>query len=357
MSAAPGELSPFDQEFTASVRPDRLQLILLPTEQCNFRCTYCYEDFAIGRMAPEVVTGVKNLIDRRAADLRHLQVSWFGGEPMLGRGIVEEVSAHVQRAQQRHPDLGYGSDMTTNGYLLDGRTADHLAGLGIRSYQVSLDGPARFHDRTRLRADGRGTFEQIWRNLVEIRAGSADVKILLRVHLTPENLAAMPEFLTRIRDTFLDDPRFRVFLKRVVRLGGPNDATMDVLDPEEQRIAELRALLTEGGGPERLFAAEDVCYAARANSLLVRADGRIGKCTVALSDPVNDIGRLRPDGSLEIDNPRLRPWLQGWEARDPELNGCPYAAFTRGRTQAPAQPRPQPLLQISKRPLAAASSA
>ncbi|MGW2543161.1 radical SAM protein [Kitasatospora sp. NPDC001574] len=350
MTGSTGEPSPFDREFAESVRSDRLQLILLPTEQCNFRCTYCYEDFAIGRMAPEVVAGVKNLIDRRAAGLRHLQVSWFGGEPMLARPVIEEVTAHARAAQRRHPGLGYESDMTTNGYLVDGRTAEHLAGLGVRAYQVSLDGPAAFHDLTRVRADGRGTFEQVWRNLEEVRAGSADVRMLLRVHLTPENLPVMPEFLARIRDTFLDDPRFSVFLKRVVRLGGPNDDTMDVLDSDDGKIAGLRALLTEGGGEERLFAPEEVCYAARANSLLVRADGRLGKCTVALSDPANDIGRLRPDGSVEIDNPRLRPWLQGWAARDPELNACPYAAFTRQ-----AEPEPKPLLQISKRPLAAAS--
>ena len=78
-----GEPSSFDEQLAASVRADRLQLILLPTEQCNFRCTYCYEDFAIGRMTPEVVSGVKNLIDRRADGLSHLQLSWFGGEPTL----------------------------------------------------------------------------------------------------------------------------------------------------------------------------------------------------------------------------------------------------------------------------------
>ncbi|MEV6975854.1 radical SAM protein [Kitasatospora sp. NPDC093806] len=350
MTATTAEPSPFDQEFADSVRPDRLQLILLPTEQCNFRCTYCYEDFEIGRMAPEVVAGVKNLIDRRAAGLRHLQVSWFGGEPMLARAIVEEVAEHVRQAQRRHPELAYGSDMTTNGYLLDGRTAERLSGLGVRSYQVSLDGPDAFHDRTRVRADGRGTFEQIWRNLVEIREGSADLRMMLRVHLTPENLPAMPGFLTRVRDTFLDDPRFRVFLKRVVRLGGPNDATMEVIGRDERQIDELRALLTEGGGPERLFTAEQVCYAAKANSLLVRADGRLGKCTVALSDAANDIGRLRPDGSLEVDNPKLRPWLQGWAERDPELNGCPYSAFTSTRAPGRTQAAALPLLQIAARP-------
>lgn len=51
---------------------DRLHLILMATEQCNFRCVYCYEDFAIGRMRPWVVEGVKNLVATRIADISEL---------------------------------------------------------------------------------------------------------------------------------------------------------------------------------------------------------------------------------------------------------------------------------------------
>ena len=38
----------------SSLTPSLLHLILLPTEACNFRCTYCYEDFRLGRMEPVV---------------------------------------------------------------------------------------------------------------------------------------------------------------------------------------------------------------------------------------------------------------------------------------------------------------
>jgi len=39
-----------DKNILATLNPKSLELILYPTEQCNFRCTYCYEDFLIGRM-------------------------------------------------------------------------------------------------------------------------------------------------------------------------------------------------------------------------------------------------------------------------------------------------------------------
>jgi molybdenum cofactor biosynthesis enzyme MoaA len=42
----------FTSSQIASTLSNRIQqLILLPTERCNFRCTYCYEDFVLGRMS------------------------------------------------------------------------------------------------------------------------------------------------------------------------------------------------------------------------------------------------------------------------------------------------------------------
>jgi uncharacterized protein len=33
----------------AALSPRFQQLTILPTEKCNFRCTYCYEDFELGK--------------------------------------------------------------------------------------------------------------------------------------------------------------------------------------------------------------------------------------------------------------------------------------------------------------------
>jgi uncharacterized protein len=331
----PGD--PFEEEMVSWVRNDRLHLILLPTERCNFRCAYCYEDFSIGRMRPETIQGIKRLIDRRLESLDSLSISWFGGEPLLARAVVEEVSEHAGRVAAARAEMVYEGDMTTNGFLLDVVTVERLAQLGIRAFQISLDGPEQLHDTTRLRGNGQGSFRQIWSNLLAIRNGSAAVNVLLRIHLTPANLAVMPDFLTQVRETFLDDSRFRVLLKPVERLGGPNDATMQVL-PQAKRagiLAHLESIVGNGtGGAERLFSAPHVCYASRPNSLVIRADGRIGKCTVALSDPANTIGSIRSDGSLDLDNDRLRPWLRGWASRDWETVGCPYATLPRIPQQA-----------------------
>jgi uncharacterized protein len=326
--ARDGEYS-LEEEFSASFSNSNLNLILLPTEQCNFRCTYCYEDFAIGRMKPDVVNAIKRFIEARVGSLRHLSLSWFGGEPLLSRDIIADISESALRAVTEHAALDYRGDITTNGSLLNAEAFAHLVALGIRSYQVSLDGPQAVHDETRRRATGKGSFSEIWANLIAIRDTASDVSILLRIHLTPENLPVMPDFLALIRDTFLADPRFRVLLKPIEKMGGPNNDRIAVLprDARDRIMARLETILTGGTQAERIFDGESICYAARANSLVIRADGRIGKCTVALSSAANTIGRILPDGSLKIDNAILRAWLRGWESGDRTFLACPYASM------------------------------
>ncbi|MFJ9842509.1 radical SAM protein [Kitasatospora sp. NPDC101155] len=325
----------FQAQLAASLTNQILHLIVLPTEQCNFRCTYCYEDFAVGRMGEPTVAALKRLIDRRAAGLRRLHLSWFGGEPMLARGIVEEVSAHATELAADRDGFEFHADMTTNGYLLDAEAARDLAALGVGQYQISLDGPAAAHDTTRLRADGRGSFDRIWRNLLAIRDGGLPVGVLLRVHLTPANLPLMPEFIAHLRDTFLRDERFTLHLKPVERMGGPNDGAMEILSSEARRhtLDELEAIAYEGVPAPRADGLE-VCYAARPNSLVIRADGTVAKCTVALSDPSNTVGRLLPDGTLRIDDGSLAPWVRGWAAGDEDAVHCPYRGMPRRRTPA-----------------------
>ena len=316
----------FHRDIASSFDDTRLHLIILPTEKCNFHCTYCYEDFLVGRMPAALIGGVKNLLSHRAPGLRRLDVEWFGGEPLIAPDVIEEIASHARDLAHAHPGLIYQGSMTTNGYLLDLETAQTLLDVGVNSYQISLDGPREHHDRTRLRINGAGSYDRIHENLLALRRSSLPVQITLRVHLHPQNLPVMDDFILHLRDTYLVDPRFSLLLKPIERLGGPNDETMATLTHEEEGAAlkRLTGLLNrETEGATR--APGSVCYAARLNSFIIRANGDIAKCTVAFEDPRNRVGRLTPDGHLELDDGRLRPWFRALWTMDPEVLGCPLA--------------------------------
>jgi uncharacterized protein len=145
-----------DQKLLSLITNRHLELIIFPTEQCNFRCTYCYEEFLIGKMKAGVVDGIKKLIMRRADKLDSLKISWFGGEPLAAKNIVFEISEFIQKLLVDYPNLKYMSDMTTNAYQLDEKTLHKLVALGINNFQISLDGTEDIHNKTRLRIDGAG---------------------------------------------------------------------------------------------------------------------------------------------------------------------------------------------------------
>ena len=48
-----------------SLTNERLKLILFPTEQCNFRCLYCYEDYQLPRMSNEIVGSIKLFLKKK----------------------------------------------------------------------------------------------------------------------------------------------------------------------------------------------------------------------------------------------------------------------------------------------------
>lgn len=335
-----------ERQIAAAITHRRMELTILPTEKCNFRCTYCYETFENGRMAPHVVEGVCNLISNRAAELEELCLSWFGGEPLLALPVVREILRHAKAEADQKGFRLYGG-FTTNAYLLDRSLLEELVGYGQDFFQITLDGWGEQHDKTRRRADGAGTFERIWSNLLSFRESALDFEVQLRVHVSHENGESVRALCREIREAFGKDGRFRVDLQDIRDMGGSGSenvvpltsaqferekrALLEILYPESaaQVEAVMSASVKVGESAARRRSEERsepepyICYAAKPNQFLIRSTGRIGKCTVMLDDPRNDVGFLRPDGTLHLDDERLMPWFEGLVTLDVNAVGCP----------------------------------
>lgn len=319
---------PAPPTLLAQLDNQQLQLILMPTEACNFRCTYCYEDFQLGRMPADVIRGVKALLSARVPELHLLTLTWFGGEPLLALPTLLDVLDHAQELGREHPAVNLCSDITTNGYLLDLETFRRLHARGVRFFQISFDGPREWHDRKRVLAGGRGTFDRIWQNVLALRELEGEFRVMLRLHVDEENAAAMEELIGQCQGALGDDQRFSLLIRPLSRLGGPNDAELPVLEDSHSAevVSRLRHLARARDMQLHPTQGTDtplVCYAANSNSYVIRSDGRVGKCTVALDDPANQIGRLHEDGRLKVSTPAVLPWMRGHWSQDPEALACP----------------------------------
>jgi uncharacterized protein len=317
------ELKKLNIETHENLFSNKQSLIIFPTEQCNFRCTYCYEDFLIGRMSNETINGIKNLISKRANKLENLHVGWFGGEPLLAQDIIIEISKHIMKLNKKY-SFNYTSDMTTNGYNLTPENFSILTDYKINRYQISLDGPKDVHDTTRVKANGEGTFDQIWNNLLSIRNTKKDVSITLRIHLDEEKIRVVDSLIDNIRREFINDSRFSVFIVPIGELGGKNDENLKVISEKEKNEIVLKTKQQLYGKKiNEIDESPYICYASKPNNLTIRADGTIGKCTVALNDKRNNLGKINSDGSLEINQSMFNLWVKGFKNLDLDALRCP----------------------------------
>ena len=320
-----------------TTRTDRLELILMPTEACNFRCTYCYEDFSLGRMLSGVREGVRRLVRHRQErhGLRSLSVSWFGGEPLVAFDVIEELSEYFT-SFAAETGVDYQAGMTTNGYLLTEDVAARCVELGIRRFQITLDGPKHAHDGSRPLMGGGSTFDDIMANIRAMAAGGLDFQALLRTNFSPANVGSVPELVAELGDIAAGDPRFAVIFRPVGRWGGPQDEDIEACSGRDAELAKLDLNLRAhghalaGGDLRTLRPGGSVCYAANPWSFLIRPNGVIGKCTVALRDAKNMVGRLTPEGELKLNDDLMRLWTDNDDAHDEGCRSCFFRPSCQG---------------------------
>lgn len=357
------------QQIGAAISPRFQQLILLPTEKCNFRCTYCYEDFSLGKMSKTLQRAIELFLERRVPQLKGLNFSWFGGEPLLAKDVIFRISSFAKDICARHSVNMFGG-MTTNGYLLVPRLAEDLINLQQNFFQITLDGWQAQHDETRRRADGRGTFDAIWENIKGIQELERnDFQVQLRIHMTWDNMKSVRVLIENVADQFGHDRRFSLDFQHIRNLGGAggksikNGMTWDDANELERELEEIWLSgrrkapplpsndgasgiqldmesgsvqkQVHGGGPTDSSKPPYICYASKPNSLLIRANGRIGKCTVAFHDPRNDLGYLSDDGEITINNAKLQPWIRGIGSLDPTELGCPMVKMETSDLESP----------------------
>lgn len=318
-------------------RTDRLEYILMASEDCNFRCKYCYEEFARGTMLPEVREAIKLHTLKRVPRLGYLQVSWFGGEPLYGWDAIADLAPFFQQTAKEH-DLGFHNHMTTNGYLLTPETVEKLFGWDIRHFQITVDGLPENHNCNRPTRDGKPTFDTILGNLRAMASRDDSFNVALRVNFDRENGPGLTRFLELLERDFSNDSRFVLNFHAVGKWGGDNDENLAVCGDQEaaslqeqlrSEAARLGLKLGDIRGVNRL--GSQVCYAARPYNFLIGATGKIMKCTIALDMQDNNVvGHINAEGDMILDRDKMGLWTEPAFENDTKCQKCVVVPLCQG---------------------------
>lgn len=117
------------------------------TYRCNLSCKFCYAGCRCTtgtKVGPDSRPCEKKMREMSTVEVKHVlsvirydaevpSVSWTGGEPVLREDIVD-LTRYASK-------IGLRVNLITNGTLLNRQLIERLANAGLRSAQVSLEGP------------------------------------------------------------------------------------------------------------------------------------------------------------------------------------------------------------------------
>ena len=309
-----------------------LLLTVMPTEDCNFRCQYCYEDHKKGKMSQAVQNSIVKFVQKNIKNYTMLNVGWFGGEPLEALDVVESLSKRLMNICKT-ARKSYSAGMTTNGYNLDIETFQLLQQLRVFDYQITVDGLKETHDKYRYLKDGSGTFDKIIHNLLQIRNLRRNTfRIDIRTNFTQESVENLSGYLSFCEEIFGADPRFSLFVHLVGNWGGTTVKNMgqDILTNDSYKnlvnsIVRLHPQISFKAHLRDLESYHSKCYAGLRNSYVIGSDGMIYKCTEGFDMPENQIGLLTEEGDLIIDQSKHAKWLDCIDSSD--YTSCPKCKY------------------------------
>ena len=228
----------------------------------------------------------KNKIDK-------INLKFAGGEPTLRTKFIKEI---IEYCLNKFNEIKFSFSMITNGTLI----TEEILTL-IKTYNIglgiSLDGLKRVNDINRFDKFGKGSFENVVKNLEIIKLHN--IKPMILITLTTNNIKDLPQFTEYL---VKNNYSFRFSLERNYDTGKPNilNNKKYIIKKIKQCIKLMQKMLEEGtrnfnfqfgdvyfNGPKNKVCAAGTTFYA------LGQDGNIGMCGMGLSTPVFNIKDIK----------------------------------------------------------------
>lgn len=294
---------------------DTLHLMIYVTNACNFRCEYCPQPHTEEYMSLSTIDEVCAAVERHALTnpIKRIVISWFGGEPLLNMPVIRRGMTRLGELC-REGELVLQAGMTTNGYALSAELFEELIGLGVNSFQITLDGTAEAHDRSRTLRGGGATWQRIWDNLLYIKSTRHDFTVVVRSNVNPGN-AESAKALFKLKREMLDR-RFVLQVQPITNMGGLGAESEAYCSASEAENVQLEMYGVLGALGESGFGRIStllrpfgmMCSCADKNYLIIKTDGSVCKCELLVDDERNLLGKVE-DGSFRLNDETLAQYI------------------------------------------------
>lgn len=267
-----------------------LSLNITTTMACNARCTYCYEKGVPQRafnrrMIPKLLAFLRDHLPKDGT----LRINWFGGEPLLGTEIIDEITAALTKE-----GIVFSSYIITNGSKITKRLIDQkFQRWNVNDVQITLDGLAKTYEaRKRYRDQKTGIFARILKKIETV--ANAGVNVHIRLNIDRENMEELLALIELLEKRFGSLDTVTWYPAFLTGIG--SDLTC------EEKVAFVRQMFERMKNPtkmnvaQRLFAMPRImpCMRYDRQSYSIDVSGRIYRCEHEVGRPEYAIGQLAP---------------------------------------------------------------
>ena len=168
-------------------------LYLMPTLDCNCRCSYCYIPEKERRKvsaAPDYTAVLQEFLSQTEDNP---QLRFIGGEPLLYRDSVTELIRNFLNSRTD----GFAF-INTNGTLVQNGWLESLHPFVEKTgFIISLDGPEELHNSRRKLLDGKNGFREAVRAIRMIQ--ECGFPVLCNMVLDPQSAEFLPDFFAFLK--------------------------------------------------------------------------------------------------------------------------------------------------------------
>lgn len=273
-------------------------IIINPTMNCNFKCWYCYENhIKSSKMSQDIIEKVYRLIDNVTSSkkIKNLYLSWFGGEPLLYFDKVMIPILEYANRKTIEKNIGFESDITTNGYLINQKMIDNFIKYNITHNQITLDGHRDLHNTVRNVNEKRGSYDEIINNVKLLCKNN--ISTTLRINFTNETLNTVLNVIEDISDISNDDREWlEISFHQVWQTKEKGNLEMSEKLKAIKKTFRDNNFFVSGNTRDNI---RNSCYADKTNEVVINYNGDAFKCTARDFTKNNREGVLQEDGTID----------------------------------------------------------
>lgn len=274
-------------ENKAKYQNNELQMMVVVTNDCNFRCQYCVQEHERKNLTSDAEEKILKFIKNNVKIKRKIKISWFGGEPLLRFVDIKRILNDAIEYAKDY-DCEIISDFTTNGYLLSSQIIQDMKLLNVESLQITLDGDRETHNKRRYLVGKGGTYDRVKENLIE--ALKNGIPIVLRINIDQENVMTATCILNEIPEQYRKNV--------IVNIANLYQAENKISTYEIYKKAI--ELGYQYGERKNQYVACHTCFS---QGYIVDMDANMIMCANASEDRI--LGKINEKGNMCITNPKV----------------------------------------------------